>query len=190
MSTTEDRIAAIRARLAAATPGPWVKVQHGNTGNRAGDSWWTVNRGFDDGRLVQAGSGQIARMVSIAKGGGDAALVAHAPDDIAWLLAEVERLQAHADEGWDLAARRLVSCTAANRARDEAETERDELRAELVLAEVERDKLRAVVDALPKCAFCMKIASKGGPLFYCDTHAPPGAWDRDYAAALRALEEK
>ena len=75
---TDARLAAIRERLAAATPGPWeARVEvHGvslvplltNKGHLAfayGDGW-----------------------------GDDAEFIAHAPTDVAALLAEVERLRA------------------------------------------------------------------------------------------------
>jgi len=76
----------IAARLAAATPGPWRGELVESTGSlsRRRESWvvsqaekpWTlIARSYVDSTL------------------SDAALIAAAPDDIAWLLAEVERLR-------------------------------------------------------------------------------------------------
>jgi hypothetical protein len=71
-----DRLAEIRARLDAATPGPW-DYDH-ITRNVEADSRW-----LPDKRHV------VAPMV----GHFDGTLIAHAPADIAWLLDEVERLR-------------------------------------------------------------------------------------------------
>lgn len=70
-----DRLTQIRARLDAATPGPWV-VTPPREGKRSS--------GVRRGRL------EIAWSVYATE---DADLIAHAPADIAWLLAEVERLR-------------------------------------------------------------------------------------------------
>ena len=68
-----DRIKAIRGRLAAATPGPWpVGEEYGE------ERWQAVGPAFLGGTR----EGKAA----------DAALVSNAPDDLAFLLAEVERL--------------------------------------------------------------------------------------------------
>ena len=49
--------------------------------------------------------------------------------------------------------------------------------------------LFAVVQALPKCSLCPRLATRNGPLddeVSCDEHAP-GCPDLSYATALRAL---
>ena len=83
-------IEAIKARLAAATPGPWALVD------------FPV---------------MFPRVQSIAEdksnicetwGWADAKFIAHAPTDIAALLAEVERLQRERSEWCDQADRRLT----------------------------------------------------------------------------------
>ena len=71
-----DRLAEIRARLDAATPGPWFHYP--------GEPW--VTNATDEPRIIVA-------TVSPRMTGDNADLIAHAPADIAWLLAEVERLQ-------------------------------------------------------------------------------------------------
>ena len=73
-----DRLQEIRARLDAATPGPW-RDDH--------QSWciWAPDHEADepDARCLVAEVGC----------GPDTDLIAHAPADIAWLLDEVERLR-------------------------------------------------------------------------------------------------
>jgi ubiquinone biosynthesis protein UbiJ len=76
VSVMPDRLAEIRARLDAATPGPW-DYDH-ITRNVEADSRW-----LPDKRHV------VAPMV----GHFDGTLIAHAPADIAWLLDEVDSLR-------------------------------------------------------------------------------------------------
>jgi len=77
-----DRLTEIRARWAAVSPTPW----------RVDDE--------SEGRAVLAADGSTVATHSIDgwwAGGGpqlkpeDARAIAHAPDDVAWLLAELER---------------------------------------------------------------------------------------------------
>lgn len=70
---------AIKARLAAATPGPW----------RRGD-----NRDGRGSATIYARRVVVVRYVDNAR---DAILIANAPTDIAALIAEVERLRAVLD---------------------------------------------------------------------------------------------
>jgi len=72
-----DRLAEIRARLDAATPGPWTPEET----QRGHDIWWQPGEGMRDGRVANV---YVER---------DAHFIAHAPADIAWLLDEVERLR-------------------------------------------------------------------------------------------------
>lgn len=70
-----DRLQEIRARLNAATPGPW---------HRHDDEPWVTNSATPPMRIIATGlRGQRE----------NAELIAHAPADIAWLLDEVERLR-------------------------------------------------------------------------------------------------
>jgi hypothetical protein len=88
-----DRLEEIRARLAAATPGPWTAIQKTWRSRTSGHTWsaygieqsqevygddaWAISYATDTGQIAQK----------------DADLIAHAPADLAYLLAEVERLQ-------------------------------------------------------------------------------------------------
>ena len=87
------QLADIRARLAARTRGSWIATMdnHG----------WCVSSVPDEGAptqrmetLARLGSGSPASDTS------DACFIASAPNDIATLLAEVERLRAK-DDAWD-----------------------------------------------------------------------------------------
>ena len=87
------QIASIRARLAARTQGSWIATLD-NDG-------WCVSSVPDEGAPQQ-------RMETLARLGSgsprsdtaDACFIASAPDDIALLLAEVDRLRAK-DDAWD-----------------------------------------------------------------------------------------
>jgi hypothetical protein len=66
-----DRLQEIRARLDAATPGPWLYPE-------------------DDPTRIQASDG--VSVAVITRRVDDADLIAHAPADLAWLLDKVEEL--------------------------------------------------------------------------------------------------
>lgn len=66
-----DRLQEIRARLDAATPGPWEKTSPN----------------------VVVAAGDVVAGVPLTN---NADLIAHAPADLAWLLDEVERLRGEA----------------------------------------------------------------------------------------------
>ena len=66
-----DRLDAIRARLEAATPGPWER---------------------NDQHTKQRGIAGPLGLCATAWEDGDAEFIAHAPGDVAWLLARVEEL--------------------------------------------------------------------------------------------------
>lgn len=91
---TDEELAAIQGRLTKATPGPWVHSQHGCyvilgykpekkriDGYGADDHVCVLDDG--DHHQYRSEDEQLA----------NAALIAHAPDDISRLLAEVERLR-------------------------------------------------------------------------------------------------
>ncbi len=71
-----DRLQEIRARLDAATPGPWVRNY---------DNGEVVVMDPDDGRTM-IGNVTFTRNID---------LIAHAPADIAWLLAALESERRH-----------------------------------------------------------------------------------------------
>jgi hypothetical protein len=78
-----DRTAEIRARLQAATPGPW----HADDGDfgcvMVGNYGW----------VTPAGVNAPEYDVDTPQGHADAELIAHAPTDLAYLLARVEELE-------------------------------------------------------------------------------------------------
>jgi hypothetical protein len=80
--TDTDRLAEIKARLAAATPGPW-EIPEGSLNGNA----WAI------GPIV----GYDYDALGVTADDPNAMLVSHAPADIAWLVAEIERLRG-ADE--------------------------------------------------------------------------------------------
>jgi hypothetical protein len=85
---TDDELAAIDARLQAATPGPWEVKSHR----------FAKYLYIDAILAPPAPDGQQVRIVETDEGCGppspaDAELIAHAPTDLAALVAEVRRLQ-------------------------------------------------------------------------------------------------
>jgi hypothetical protein len=82
MSQPPARIGEIRKRIAEATPGPWAADRIGTESSRVGRA------------------GMVARQVYCAHH-GDAALIASAPADLAWLCDEVERLAGERDTARD-----------------------------------------------------------------------------------------
>jgi hypothetical protein len=119
---TPADIAAIRARLAAATPGPWRVHSRGDVALIDPRQWpaWAV---ADD---PDGGEDDFERLVAEATA-ADADLIAHAPTDLAALLDEVERLRAQVDDYRTLAAgmvRLLDTATATDTATD-TDTEDD-----------------------------------------------------------------
>lgn len=80
-----DRIQEIRERHEGATPGPWIAYE------------WTCDKGYAvyqnpvDVRKAITGYGSVLQTKENAE------FIAHAPDDIAYLLSEVERLQTEND---------------------------------------------------------------------------------------------
>lgn len=87
MTDTNDRLTEIRARLDAATPAPWTRFAR-NAAAPDEDDWYL---GHDVHGPPRAQRGQIERVA-------DAELIAHAPDDLAHLLALVDQLQGQLDE--------------------------------------------------------------------------------------------
>lgn len=90
-STQCDGLAQIKARLEAATPGPW-QVDGMDSGHSLYEmDWWVTAGEYNDtvcdmGGLVRAGNEGAAK----DDGGKDAIFIAHAPEDMAKLIAAVE----------------------------------------------------------------------------------------------------
>lgn len=80
-----DRLQEIRARLDAATPGPWRILHHDLC---CGESWVRDESGYHVGTSLYSNDEKRDENLS---------LIAHAPADIAWLLDEVERLRESCD---------------------------------------------------------------------------------------------
>jgi hypothetical protein len=99
---TEDRIAAIRARLEAATPGPWVHDEEGYMG--CGEVY-TMGEGVEGGNIAAPSGDCYPRSGYSPK--EDMEFIAHAPDDIAYLLGELDKARAGVvtDEGLNNLAR-------------------------------------------------------------------------------------
>jgi hypothetical protein len=76
------RIEEIKARAEAATPGPWNLSARGNHPED--------NRWVDDGRYDIC----MVYGCNSLPSEGNATFIAHAPEDMLYLLAEVERLRA------------------------------------------------------------------------------------------------
>jgi hypothetical protein len=106
-----DRLAEIRARLEEATPGPWdtsgikpyniengvMTVKHDSPAEH-----WPIRHVYHDeqGRRCTEYVATTNDTIgwSLERQGANARLIAHAPSDIAYLLAEVERLQIELDK--------------------------------------------------------------------------------------------
>ena len=85
----QERIAQIRARVEAATPGPW-KVQT-DSDDDPDNYWpWRVITDDETGVIVDFTGGDIPP-------DEDAALIANAPADLAWLTRELDAATARAE---------------------------------------------------------------------------------------------
>lgn len=125
-----DRLSEIRARCDAATPGPW------DIGGIRKNLIQTANAPFCEVCTVRGGS-SFQEIDGQQK--SNAAFIAHAREDIPYLLSEIERLkQANkiSEDAWD-------GC-----ALDAAEAQIAVLTARAEKAEAERDTYRAALEAL------------------------------------------
>lgn len=89
-----DRLSEIEARLKAATPGPWFFIPNNVPWN------WGSSAGSISGRATNRGNSQEICAFSFHAGeaGRDqlepnGELIAHAPADLAWAVAEIKRLR-------------------------------------------------------------------------------------------------
>lgn len=92
---TDERLEEIEQRLKQASPGPWKKCTGGNRGDCSCNIIWGVETAIAE--TVHAGSHGYQgedMMLTQAAAHKNAHLIAHAPSDIADLLAEVKRLRA------------------------------------------------------------------------------------------------
>ena len=130
--TTIDEI---KARLAAATPGPWT-YQEDRWGFSAGVYGAPNERGYSE--MIVGGDPCEGRIEPDDPNG---TLIAHAPADIAYLLAEVARLRADLIEERDALACAMEQVAELNDALVERGAEVERLRAALP-TENEIDDLR------------------------------------------------
>jgi hypothetical protein len=79
---TDEELQAIRERLANATPGPWEAFKDNDGGY---NTEWLVTTADGYVAICDWGNGTLK---------SDAQFIAHAPTDIAALIAEVEKLKA------------------------------------------------------------------------------------------------
>lgn len=86
MTDPKVRLAEIRERWAKATAGPW------RVGDDYGKSHWRGRVMADDPNAIMPGTRLVAHCYYPGGEGESAEAIAAAPDDIAWLISEVERL--------------------------------------------------------------------------------------------------
>ncbi len=89
---SDERRKEIRERLEAATPGPW---ETGYEEHVTGDDEYVE-------RWVESGGHRILVLDPLNDGSANQNLIANAPADIAYLLAEVDRLEREV-EAWERA---------------------------------------------------------------------------------------
>lgn len=130
--TPPTRLEEIKSRLAKASPGPWTSHMLG--GGKGGPNSYSVRQSGDDGTADFA----ICRCTPRLKNDGmkayksgvwNADFIAHSPADIAWLVAEVEKVGGLVDEMKSLCD---TACKEGQREQNrakQAEKERDELAA-------------------------------------------------------------
>ena len=89
-SMTDEELAEIKGRLAAITEWPWIAFCRTGVRHRMGI---TNKRLFDDSDAPEVlDAVELGEDAGGIKSEADAAFIAHAPDDISRLLAEVRRL--------------------------------------------------------------------------------------------------
>ena len=81
-----DRLSEIEERLAAATPGPWEECAYRAESGEAG---YSIDQMADD-VIVE----EVARLPRTPQGSWDACFIAHAPADLAALVAVVREVAA------------------------------------------------------------------------------------------------
>ena len=91
---TDERLAEIRERLAATTPGPWHTHDYGSPADEEPTARVVHTGNFDWDAITYDGD-YVVMLDSESR--DDADFIAHAPTDIAALLAEVNRLRGELD---------------------------------------------------------------------------------------------
>ena len=142
-----DRLDEIRARAEAATPGPWRELD-------AAYGMIVHDTGPD--------SAQIIVLADSRFGGPDSTFIAHAREDIPYLLAEIERLRDAAERAFgNVNARNETLEAEVERLRDALDTEKEanatkwrKLRAKTVEIEQLAD---ALADAHEECDRLMDL---------------------------------
>jgi hypothetical protein len=143
-----ERINEIKARLEAATPGPWENDHANCVGVYKNEGWE-----FD-----------ICECESICteNANANADFIAHAPDDIAYLLAENERMRAEFKETVQLLTDVTTKYETSVKLHGEtikllnkAEEEKSNLRAALEKAEAERDAYKKLIPKGTACEVCI-----------------------------------
>ena len=127
----------IKERLAAATPGPW-RVWHDPDPSKAGTA---VETAWCYGDI----EGDTELITDYLPTGADAEMIAHAPEDIAALVAEVERLRAERDGDGDVESGTLWH---AQRDVSRLRNELHQIEALRRKAEIRCESLEAQIDAV------------------------------------------
>jgi len=130
---TPTRIAEIRARLEAATPGPWEWT--GNALDQSENPYQEVIS-----TEVSCGAYCLGGMWAPGIDEDDKALIANAPADLADLLAALDAAQAERDTLDNAGLTAAMQCDAAISRASQIEAERDAATARAEQAEAERDK--------------------------------------------------
>ena len=160
----------IKERLAAATPGPWKAKE---------DSWDGYSVVIDDsGPGVSIIAEQIGQGED--EGRGDAEMIAHAPSDLAALVAEVERLRAERDGDGDVESGTLWH---AQRDVSRLRNELHQIEALRRKAEIRCESLEAQIDAVREYHIPVDVNLYAATVKECCVC--PGPWP---CPTIRALE--
>ena len=160
----------IKERLAAATPGPWKAKE---------DSWDGYSVVIDDNG---PGVSIIAEQIGQGEDGGwgDAEFIAHAPEDIAALISEVERLRAERDGDGDVESGTLWH---AQRDVSRLRNELHQIEALRRKAEIRCESLEAQIDAVREHHIPVDVNLYAATVKECCVC--PGPWP---CPTIRALE--
>lgn len=135
--TVAERLREIRARLDASTPAPW---------RTSPTHYWAAGGVMHEVVLRPLGDGEVEFVaitgpIGETRAQQDAHFIAHAREDIAWLLGRVARLRAVQMRGWDTA---LDSAKHAH----VVDEQNARLRAQIATLADEVDEVRAELDGI------------------------------------------